>query len=340
MKIAVGFSGGVDSSVAVALLQKSGHDVIAVQFDQFGTGLLDSTKSAAEKLGIQLEVLNLKQEFDAQVQAPFIEKLKKGKTPNPCILCNPTFKFGVFLDLVQKKFGVEKIATGHFCRSVDGKLMIPKDTEQDQTYFLSALSKAQLEKTVFPLGEWTKEEVRRFANEIGLSNATKKSSTDVCFLKGGKFENFVAKHVPQKSGKIVERKTGLVVSRHNGLAQYTAGQRKNLGIGGIKDRPELPWFVVEKNFEKNELIVSQNPADLNCSKLKSENFNWISGKSPAKKFYCEAKIRFRGKSVPCCVKADRANISVEFKEPIQAAVAGQQVVLYDGGLCLGGGEIT
>lgn len=340
MKIAVGFSGGVDSSVTVELLRRQGHDVLAVQFDQLGQGPDPSAEASAKKLNIPFEVLDLKEEFQARVQRPFIEKLKEGKTPNPCILCNPTFKFGLFLKFVQEKFGAEKIATGHYCRSVDGQLIMPKDKEQDQTYFLSNLSKEQLEKIVFPLGEWTKTEVRQFADEIGLPNATKKSSTDVCFLKGGKFEKFVGKHVPQEPGTMIENETGLVVGKHNGLAQYTAGQRKNLGIGGVKNRPELPWFVVEKDFKKNELIVSQNPEDLLRNALSSNNFNWISGTPPSGTFDCEAKIRFRGKAIPCHVKAEGKNISVEFKEPVSAPVAGQQVVLYDGELCLGGGEIA
>ena len=340
MKIAVGFSGGVDSSVTVELLRREGHEVIAVQFDQLGEGANDSVEAAAKKLGVPFEVLNLKEEFEARVKIPFIEKLKEGKTPNPCILCNSTFKFGLFLDFVQEKFGAERIATGHYCRSVNGQLMMPKDREQDQTYFLSNLSKAQLEKIVFPLGEWTKEEVRKFADEIGLPNAKKKSSTDVCFLKGGRFEKFVAKHVPQEAGKMVEKDTHMVVGAHNGLAQYTAGQRKNLGIGGIKDRPEMPWFVVGKDFPKNELIVSQELKDIDCLSLTSDNFNWISGVAPAENFECDAKIRFRGKALPCRVRANGENVSVEFAEPVQAVVAGQQVVLYDGDLCLGGGEIA
>jgi tRNA-specific 2-thiouridylase len=340
MRIAVGFSGGVDSSVTVALLKKAGHDVIAVQFDQLGEGANDSTEAAAKKLGVPFEVLNLKEEFQAQVQKPFIEKLKEGKTPNPCILCNPTFKFGIFLQFVQEKFGAEKIATGHYCRSVDGKLMMPRDTEQDQTYFLSNLSSEQVSKIIFPLGEWTKEEVRKFAEEIGLPNAAKKSSTDVCFLKGGRFEKFVAEHVPQDPGDIIEKETNLIVGKHNGLAQYTMGQRKKLGIGGIKDRPEMPWFVAKKDFKKNELIVSQNPEDLHCFELQSHNFNWISGTAPAQEFDCEAKIRFRGKSIPCRVTANGKTISVQFKEPVQSIVPGQQVVLYEKELCLGGGEIA
>lgn len=340
MKVAVGFSGGVDSSVTVSLLKKAGHDVIAVQFDQLGEGANDSTEAAAKKLGVPFEVLSLKEEFNKRVKNPFIQKLKEGKTPNPCILCNPTFKFGLFLQFVQEKFGAEKIATGHYCRSIDGKLMMPRDKDQDQTYFLSNLSTEQVSKIMFPLGDWTKEEVRKFADEIGLPNAAKKSSTDVCFLKGGRFEKFVSEHVPQKSGKMVEKDTGLVVGEHNGLAQYTAGQRKNLGIGGIKDRPELPWFVIGKDFKKNELIVSQNPDYLNETALESRTFNWISGEQPAKEFDCVAKIRFRGNAIPCHVKADGKNISVEFSEPVKSVVAGQQVVLYDGEVCLGGGEIT
>lgn len=340
MKIAVGFSGGVDSSVTVELLRREGHEVIAVQFDQLGEGANEFAEASAKKLGVPFEVLDLKKEFETRVRTPFIKKLKEGKTPNPCILCNPTFKFGLFLDFVQEKFEVEHIATGHYCRSIDGQLMMPKDKEQDQTYFLSNLSKAQLEKIVFPLGEWTKKEVRGFADEIGLPNAKKKSSTDVCFLQGGRFENFVAEHVPQEAGNMVEMRTNLVVGQHNGLAQYTSGQRKNLGIGGIKDRPEMPWFVVGKDFSKNELLVSQNLKDLECLSLQSTNFNWISGTAPAAAFECVAKIRFRGKAIPCRVKADGENVSVDFKEPVQAVVAGQQVVLYDGELCLGGGEIA
>ena len=339
MRIAVGFSGGVDSSVTVNLLQKQGHDVIAVQFDQLGNGPDPHAQAAAQKLGVRFEVLDLKEEFQTRVQKPFIEKLKEGKTPNPCILCNPKFKFGLFLEYVQKNFGAEKIATGHYCRSIDGQLVMPRDKEQDQTYFLSNLSKEQLEKIIFPLGEWTKEEVRKFADEIGLPNAQKKSSTDVCFLKGGRFEKFVAKHVPQESGDMIEKDTGLVVGKHKGLAQYTAGQRKNLGIGGVKDHPELPWLVISKDFENNNLIVSQNPNDLETTSLESHNFNWIAGQPPAETFSCEAKIRFRGKSIPSEIKANRAHVIVNFLEPVQAAVAGQQVVLYNGEICLGGGEI-
>ncbi len=335
----MGFSGGVDSSVTVELLRREGHEVIAVQFDQLGTGTNESTEASAKKLGVQFEVLNLKEEFEARVRTPFIKKLKEGKTPNPCILCNPAFKFGLFLDFVQEKFGAERIATGHYCRSINGQLRMPKDREQDQTYFLSNLSRSQLEKIVFPLGEWTKEEVRKFADEIGLPNAQKKSSTDVCFLQGGRFEHFVAENVPQKVGDMIEKDTNLIIGKHNGLAQYTPGQRKNLGIGGIKDRPEMPWFVIGKDFGKNELLVSQNLKDLDCLSLKSTNFNWISGTAPAAEFECEAKIRFRGKAIPCHVKADGENVSVEFTETVQAVVAGQQVVLYDGELCLGGGEI-
>ncbi len=340
MKIAVGFSGGVDSSVAVVLLKKQGHEVIAVQFDQLGKGADAFAESAAKKLGVPFETLDLQKEFDALVKDEFIKKLKERKTPNPCILCNPSFKFGIFLKKVQEKFGVEKIATGHYCKSVHGQLLIPKDREQDQTYFLSGLSKTQLENIIFPLGELTKEEVRTVASELELPNAEKKSSTDVCFLQGEKFEKFVAEYVLQEPGKMVEKDTNIVVGKHNGLAQYTAGQRKNLGVGGIKNHPELPWFVIEKDFEKNELIVSQNPEDLDCFSLQSDNFNWISEEVPVPEFECEAKIRFRGKSIPCRVKTTGKEVSVEFKESVQAVVAGQQVVLYDGDICLGGGEIV
>lgn len=339
-RVAVGFSGGVDSSVTVSLLQKTGYEVVAVQFDQLGHGPDPVTVAAAERLGVQFEVLDLKADFDERVQKKFIEKLKEGKTPNPCILCNPIFKFGLFSDLVREKLHVDKIATGHYARSVDGQLKLPKDLTQDQTYFLSNLSKEQLEKTIFPLGEYTKEEVRELALGLNLPNAKKKSSTDVCFLEGQKFENFVAKHVPQEPGNIVELETGNVVGRHSGLAKYTSGQRKNLGVGGIKDRPEMPWFAIRKDFEKNELLVSQNQDALNCSSLKSENFNWIAGNPPAASFDCESKIRFRSTATACHVEVKKDGVYVEFKEPVRSVVAGQQVALYDGDVCLGGGEIS
>lgn len=340
MRVAVGFSGGVDSSVTVHLLQKADHEVIAVQFDQLGHGPDPLTVAAAEHLGVQFEVLDLKADFQERVEKKFIQKLKEGKTPNPCILCNPVFKFDLFSDLIRKKFNVDKIATGHYARSIDGQLKLPKDLTQDQTYFLSNLSKEQLEHTIFPLGDYTKDQVREIAATLNLPNAKKKSSTDVCFLQGQKFEKFVASHVPQTPGAILEIETGLVIGQHTGLAQYTPGQRKNLGIGGIKDRPEMPWFAVKKDFSNNALLVSQDQDQLNCSSLTSNNFNWISGEPPAAAFNCETKIRFRSNSTPCHVEVKPNGVHVQFLNSVRSVVAGQQVALYDGDVCLGGGEIN
>ncbi len=340
MKVAVGFSGGVDSSVTVSLLKKAGHDVVAVQFDQLAKGPDPMTVAAAERLGVQFEVLDLKEDFEQRVQQKFIKKLQEGKTPNPCILCNPIFKFGLFSDLVREKFNVDKIATGHYARSVDGQLKLPKDLTQDQTYFLSNLSHEQLEKTIFPLGEYTKDEVREIAAGLNLPNAKKKSSTDVCFLEGQKFENFVATHVPQEAGDIIELETDNVIGRHAGLAQFTPGQRKNLGIGGIKNRPEQPWFAIKKDFARNALLVSQNQDELNCDSLISTEFNWIAGEPPAAEFNCETKIRFRSQSTPCHVEIKPDGVHVTFQTPVRSVVSGQQVALYDGDVCLGGGEIN
>lgn len=339
MKIAVGFSGGVDSSIAVALLQKAGHDVLAVQFDQLGNGADPTAKAVAEKLGVPFAVLNLQKEFEKHVRTPFLKKLKEGKTPNPCILCNPTFKFGVFIKSIQKKFGIDTVATGHYCLIKDEQLMIPKDREQDQTYFLSGLSREQLKHIVFPLGHLTKHTVRKMAAHLNLPSAEKKTSTDVCFLQGERFEKFVEEHVPQKNGNIVELETGNVIGTHSGLSQFTPGQRKNIGVGGIKDRPEMPWFVIRKDGKTNELMVSQSQESLDCTKLTANNFNWIAGKPPAKELECEAKIRFRSPAVPCHVVVGKKEIQVTFKKSVHAVVAGQQVVLYDGDICLGGGEI-
>ena len=339
MRIAVGFSGGVDSSVAVLLLQKAGHDVIAVHFDQLGTGANPEITTVAKSLGVPFEVLNVQQEFETQVRTPFIKKLKEGKMPNPCILCNPAFKFGTFWNQVREKFGPEKMATGHFCRTKNGKLLVAKDTAQDQTYFLAGLSREQLENIIFPLGEMTKEEVRKIAKKQNLPNADKKTSTDVCFLQDERFEDFVAAHVPQEPGNIIEKETESILGTHSGLAQFTLGQRKNLGIGGIKDRPEAPWFVVEKRPETKELIVSQEETHLDQMKLSAADFHWIAGTPPAENFECTAKIRFRSPAVPCSVVVKDKFVHVHFKTPVRAVVAGQQVVLYDEGVCLGGGAI-
>lgn len=346
MKIAVGFSGGVDSSVTTHLLKKAGHEVIAVQFDVLGTRAEEShARTVAEHLGVEFHLLDLRNDFEKKVRLPFLHSLQQGETPNPCIMCNPGIKFGLFADTLQKKIGVDTVATGHYIRRVensDGQvsLHIGADKANDQTYFLYRVAQDQLQRTLFPLGELTKPEIRKIAAGLDLPNAQKKSSTDVCFLEGTRFEDFVKKHIPLTPGEIHESSTGMVLGEHGGLPMYTLGQRRNLGVGGVAGRPEMPWFVVGKDFEKNVLLLGQNPALLQKSELRAHDLRWTLGEPPAAEFRADARIRFRGDKVPCTATVDGDNLYVKFDAPVNGVTAGQAVVLYDGDKMLGGGSIV
>jgi len=344
-KVAIAFSGGVDSAVAAHLLREKGFEPIAVFFDNLGNKeKVAIAREVAKKLQIEFFCFDEQKNFEEKVFKTFLEEIKNGKTPNPCVFCNRVFKFGEFMNRVFEELSVEFFATGHYAKiekQKNGKLSlkIPRDRVNDQTYFLHQLSQDQLEKTIFPLEDLTKDEVRRIAKKLDLPNATTKSSSDICFLQHRKFEKFLKQNFPEKPGDIVCFDSGKILGGHKGLVFYTIGQRKNLKIGGVKGYPEKPFFVVSKNFDRNELLVSQNEQNLYSKIVKIKHFHSLSKNSWSLK-NLKAKIRFRGESEKCEIKKYGKNeILVHFKKPILAPTTGQFCVFYDGNTCLGGGEI-
>jgi len=345
-RVIVGLSGGVDSSITAHLLLEQGYEVVGLFFESFEKNPERKwAEEAAKHLGIKLEFFSFSDFFRNQVFNHFLKELATGKTPIPCVHCNKVFKFGHLLEFATQKLKADFIATGHYAKNEWNEktkkfeLKIPKDKENDQTYFLHQLNQEQFSKILFPLADLTKEEVRKIAKKIKLKNHKKKSSTDVCFIKGDKFENFLEERFEKKSGNFIEADTGKVVGEHNGVIFYTFGQRKNLGIGGVKGFEEAPWFVVDKNHQTNEVIVSQDETKLLKPKLTSQNINWIAGNPPSKNFSCTAKIRYRSTLVPCELELTNNKAKVKFQKPLRAITPGQSVVFYYGDTCLGGGEI-
>ncbi len=352
--VVVGMSGGVDSSVSALLLKQQGYNVVGLfmnnweEEDDNGvcTAIDDyeDVKSVSRKLGIPYYSINFAKEYMELVFKEFLEEYKKGRTPNPDVLCNREIKFGPFLKFAEK-LGADYIATGHYARveHKDGKvyLLKAKDKNKDQTYFLNQLSAKQLEKVIFPIGDIEKPEVRRLAEENDLSTAKKKDSTGICFIGERNFKKFLQEYLPAKPGDIVDKRSGKVVGRHDGLMYYTLGQRKGLGIGGRSDGNGESWFVVEKDLEKNILYVTQGEGkELLSRALISGKVNWITEEPTEKVFRCMAKFRYRqedqGVEVECL---DGGRTRVTFEKPQRAITPGQYVVFYDGDHCLGGGVI-
>jgi len=346
-RVVVGFSGGVDSTITAKTLIDRGFEVIAVFLENFDdpSDLPVARRVAEQSLEIQFFALESKKFFKKNVIDDFHERILSGKTPNPCVFCNKILKFGRFLDVARKKFDADFLATGHYAKlqkNESGKfeLRMPADLQNDQTYFLHQLDQNQFSKILFPLADFKKNEVRVLARECGLPNFNKKSSSDICFLKNEDYNRFVHRNFPKKHGKIIHFETGRVLGEHPGAHFFTIGQRKNLGIGGVRGLPESPFFVVERNPETREVKVSQNPELLRKKIIEIENLNWISGESPQSK-KLTAKIRFRGILEPCkIIEFGGASAKVEFEKPIFAPAVGQFCVFYDKNICLGGGEIT
>ncbi len=352
MRIVVGISGGVDSSVAAYLLKKQGHEVIGLFMvnweEKDGSCTAESdfedVKRVCNKIGIPYFSVNYSKEYYDRVFEYFLEELKKGRTPNPDVLCNREVKFGPFLEQA-KRLGADYIATGHYAKKLekDGKFYLAKadDLNKDQSYFLNQLSQDQLSSVIFPLENIDKPTVRMIAKELELSNAEKKDSTGICFIGERKFKNFLKDYLPAKRGKILDL-DGKEVGRHDGLMYYTLGQRRGLGIGGRADGNGQRWFVVKKDLENNVLYVSQGEDDLLFSDgLYASGMNWIPEIPNKKEFDCQAKFRYRqpDQQVHITVLNDK-EIKVDFKERQRAITPGQYVVLYDNdGVCLGGGTI-
>jgi tRNA-specific 2-thiouridylase len=352
-RVILGLSGGVDSAVAAVLLKDEGYDVHALHMTNWeddegyctAAEDLQDARRVCEQLDIPLHHVNFSKQYRDQVFAYFLDEYRKGRTPNPDVLCNREIKFGVFRDHA-KRLGGDLLATGHYARSgiVDGMgaLFKGKDPNKDQSYFLHAVSAEALAETLFPLGELLKDEVRQIARDRGLPVHAKKDSTGICFIGERPFREFLAKYLPANPGPM-RTPEGEVVGEHQGLMYYTLGQRQGLHIGGIHDRPELPWYVVAKNIEDNALIVAQGEHELLFSTaLIATDASWI-GEPPAglsEGLRCTAKVRYRQADQDCVVRAvEHDVVEVRFDERQRGVAPGQFVVFYTGERCLGGAVI-
>jgi tRNA-specific 2-thiouridylase len=354
MKIVVGLSGGVDSAVAALLLKRAGHDVIGLfmknwedddddEYCSTREDLVDAV-SAAETIGIEVEAVNFAAEYRERVFASFLAEYRAGRTPNPDVLCNAEIKFRAFLDHAVS-LGADRIATGHYARveQRDGRFVLLKglDPAKDQSYFLHRLTQAQLSRTLFPIGELHKSEVRRMARDAGLANHAKRDSTGICFIGERPFREFLSRYLPREPGPIVTPE-GAHVGEHQGLMYYTIGQRQGLGIGGRRDAAASPWYVAAKDLERNTLTVVQGHDHelLLRRALTAADASWISGEAPQAEAAFGAKTRYRQADAECCMRnATSARFELDFPMPQWAVTPGQSAVLYRGEECLGGGVI-
>ncbi len=356
LKVVVGMSGGVDSSVSAYLLKQQGYQVTGLFMknweeddnEEYCTAAADlaDAQAVCDKLGIELKTVNFAAEYWDNVFEHFLQEYKAGRTPNPDILCNKEIKFKAFLEFAAEDLGADYIATGHYVRrrDVDGKsqLLRGSDNNKDQSYFLYTLSHEQVAKSLFPVGELEKPEVRAIAKELGLVTAAKKDSTGICFIGERKFSEFLSRYLPAQPGEIVTV-DGEVIGQHQGLMYHTLGQRKGLGIGGLRDNAsEEPWYVVDKDLIKNQLIVAQghDHPRLFSKGLIAQQLHWVDREPLTETLRCSAKTRYRQQDIPCVVKplsTDR--VEVIFDEPVSAVTPGQSVVFYQDEICLGGGVI-
>ncbi len=362
-RVVVGLSGGVDSAVTAWLLKQQGHEVIGIFMknweddddSEYCSSNIDFVDAAAvaDVIGIEIEHVNFAADYKDRVFAEFLREYQAGRTPNPDILCNAEIKFKAFLDHALR-LGAEKIATGHYARvrlneaSAKHELLKGLDPSKDQSYFLHRLNQAQLSKTLFPIGELHKTEVRRIAAEIGLPNAKKKDSTGICFIGERPFREFLNRYIAKEPGPMKDEK-GRVLGQHVGLSFYTLGQRQGLGIGGLKTKgaqrgggEHTPWFVARKDMATNTLWVVQGHDHpwLQSHALQAQDVSWVAGVPPALGEMA-AKTRYRQADAPCTLEAATAStFSLQFPQAQWAVTPGQSAVLYDGEVCLGGGVIA
>lgn len=352
-RVVVGMSGGVDSAVSAALLKEQGFDVVGLYMSNWKetdpngccTGEQDWTdvRYVCDKIGIPYYSVDFSKQYMDNVFKLFVEEYKKGRTPNPDVLCNREVKFGPFADFARE-LGADYIATGHYCKvRHDGDmhyLLRAKDENKDQTYFLNQVSSHQLRDVIFPLGDLTKPEVRELALKFDIPVAKKKDSTGICFIGERNFRQFLSQYIPMKDGDIVTQ-DGKVVGRHHGVYFYTLGQRRGLGIGGSADGNGERWFVLGKDVANNRLIVSQGEDDILFKDgLVTEGFNFITP-APAKEFDCEVRIKHRQPLQRAHLSVlDNGDIRIVFDEKQRAIAEGQYAVVYYGDICLGGGVIN
>jgi tRNA-specific 2-thiouridylase len=351
-KVIVAMSGGVDSSLAAALLKNRGYDVSGVFMRMHNKSNPKDAKIIAKKLGIRFKILNVQKEFKKKVVDYFISEYKKGRTPNPCVMCNKYIKFKFLIDKMLE-LKADFVATGHYARIRNSKLLVACDKTKDQSYFLWQLTQKQLAKIIFPIGDYTKIQVREMAKRFKLPVYNKKDSQEICFVND--LGNFLKKYIKVKPGPIITT-DGKKVGEHDGLAFYTIGQRKGIEIGlprlAEASRREAggigPFYVVEKDFKKNALIVAQGDFDkaLFKKEMVVKNVNWINKPNlPAGRqefpFRCKVKIRYGHKAVSAKIsKLQTTKYKVLFNAPQRAITPGQSAVFYKGNELFGGGIIV
>lgn len=354
-KVICGMSGGVDSSVSAFILQQQGYQVEGLFMKNWeedddtdyctAAADLADAQAVCDKLGIKLHKINFAAEYWDNVFEHFLSEYKAGRTPNPDILCNKEIKFKAFLEYAAEDLGANYIATGHYVRrrGADDKAQLLRglDANKDQSYFLYTLSSKQVGQSLFPVGDIEKPIVRAIAEDLDLITAKKKDSTGICFIGERKFKDFLARYLPAQPGNI-RTVEGDIIGRHDGLMYHTLGQRKGLGIGGVKGASEEAWYVVEKDLVNNELIVAQghDHSALLSTGLIAQQLHWVDHQRIREPLRCTVKTRYRQTDVPCTIEPiDDESIKVIFDEPQIAVTPGQSAVFYLDEVCLGGGII-
>jgi tRNA-specific 2-thiouridylase len=355
IKVVVGMSGGVDSSVSAYLLKQQGYQVEGLFMknweeddnDEYCAAAddLKDAQAVSDKLGITLHTINFAAEYWDNVFEYFLAEYKAGRTPNPDIMCNKEIKFKAFLEFAAEELGADYIATGHYVQrsneTDNWQMLRGLDDNKDQSYFLYTLGEQHIAQTLFPIGHLEKPRVREIALEQDLVTHDKKDSTGICFIGERKFKDFLAQYLPAQPGEI-ETAEGKVIGKHEGLMYHTLGQRKGLLIGGMKEYGEQPWYVVDKDIERNVLIVGQgaNHPRLYSNGLLANQLHWVDRKGPQQAIRCSVKTRYRQQDIPCQITPNSdGSLLVKFDEPQKAVTPGQSAVFYQNEICLGGGII-